>query len=137
MEWSWDKLSDKIFLFLYSFSSGCNTRPAYSIISLLFVVILSGLIISCNGDFDIKTGKDEYKHKSVMSYQEQVENSFLYSTKSLVPILQSDMFIPTNSISRITTTTENALGPILIALFVLAFRNRFRRSKTPEEIKES
>lgn len=133
---NWDRGADKILIALYSMANGNNTKPSHAIASITLVFVLAMIINTIGGTFEIK-GIYSKEHMLFSINLIDFGYSCLYSFKNLIPLIQADMFIAKNWVTVLTSMIENVLGPLLTTLFVLAFRNRFRRSKTPEEIKEN
>ncbi len=120
---------DKIWLGLYGLLNGYNTRPTRTFIALLILIAIITSINACYGSFIIKDIYDTAINKH------DWYTSLLYSTANIIPLINKDTFIPRGTVTLKLTMIENLLGPILIALLVMALRNRFRRSKSEDEFK--
>lgn len=121
---------DRFLLGLYEGLNGYNTKPEKTFWILVLLVLTSSLVIFCLGEFDIKdsaiyTSKDNHHYAF----------SLLYAFSNLVPLINSDLFVPKNWVSVLVKLVENISSPILVTFFVMALRNRFRRSKSEDEFK--
>lgn len=131
---NWDRGADKILIALYTMANGSNTKPSHAIASITVIFVITAIINALFGAFVIK---DIYiKEHIFLATNINIvdwEYSLLYSFKNLIPLIQADMFIAKNWVAVLTSITENVLGPLLTTLFVLAFRNRYRRSSATKE----
>lgn len=123
---------DKLWLYPYGCLNGYNTKPSRTVIALLALILIATFINVCYGSFAIKDIYDS----GINTNKHDLYASWLYSSANIIPLINKDIVSSQGTITLQVTMIENLFGTIFIALLLMALRNRFRRSKTPEEIKE-
>jgi len=129
---------DGFLLGLYGIINGYNTKPERTLYWLFGMFLLFTLLIASVGNFSIKHAveKDTYVQLTGFpNYCTKLGYSLSYNATNLMPILKSDRFIGIDGWSIGIGIFENISGVVLIALLVMALRNRFRRSKSEDEFK--